>query len=137
MADTGELLIKEYEAINGHLRENIRQFVNWFSFFLTFNFVALGIFAATVHLWPQLRWLNWRYAVPGVFLFMHMLAFVAILTFRRYISAANNRIKRIILDTEANAESPIPAGFCKWMTDLMAAGFLVSYFAWFVVLFFY
>jgi hypothetical protein len=31
--------------------------------------------------------------------------------------------------------SPIPLRFCKWMTDPMAAGFLVSYFAWLLLLF--
>jgi hypothetical protein len=35
MNDQGGLVSKEYEALNAHLRENIRQFVNWFSFFLT------------------------------------------------------------------------------------------------------
>jgi hypothetical protein len=30
--------------------------------------------------------------------------------------------------------SPIPARFCRWMTDLMAAGFVLSYFAWLALL---
>jgi hypothetical protein len=137
MADASDLLSREYEAINGHLRVNIAQFVNWFSFFLTFSFVVLGAFAVTVHLWPQPGWIRWKYAVPGLFLFMHVLAFAAILTFRNYISAADRRVRQIILDTAANSQSPIPARFCKWMTDLMAAGFLASYFAWFVLLCFY
>jgi hypothetical protein len=38
---------KEYEAVNAHLRANIGQFVNWFSFFLTFSFAALAVFVAT------------------------------------------------------------------------------------------
>jgi hypothetical protein len=137
MPDASDLLFKEYEAINGHLRANISQFVNWFSFFMTFSFVALGVVAVTVHLWPQPSWITWKSAVPGLFLFMHMLACAAILTFRNYISATDRRVRQIILDTGATGHSPIPARFCKWMTDLMVAGFLVSYFAWFVLLCFY
>ena len=72
-------------------------------------------------------------ADPGALGPVRMLA----LTFRNYISAADRRVRQIILDTAANSHSPIPASFCKWMTDLMAAGFLVSYFAWFVLLCFY
>ena len=40
MADTNDLLAREYEAVNAHLRANIGQFVNWFSFFLTFSFAV-------------------------------------------------------------------------------------------------
>ncbi len=47
MADTSGLLAREYDAINAHLRANIGQFVNWFSFVLTFSFAALAVFVAT------------------------------------------------------------------------------------------
>jgi hypothetical protein len=109
MPDASDLLFNEYEAINGHLRANISQFVNWFSFFLTFSFVALEVVAVTVHLWPMPSWITWQSAVPGLFLFMHMLAFAGILTFRNYISAADRRVRQIILDAAANGQSPIPA----------------------------
>ncbi len=78
MADTSGLLVKEYEAVNAHLRANIGQFVNWFSFFLTFSFAALAVFVATGDRWPQPRLLNLGYAVPAVLLLMHLLAFGAI-----------------------------------------------------------
>jgi hypothetical protein len=131
MADASGLLAREYEAINAHLRANIGQFVNWFSFFLVFSFVALAVFVATGERWPQPRLLRLEYAVPAVLLLMHMLAFGAILTFRHYIAAADRRVGEIIAESGAAAgRSPIPVRFCKWMTDLMAAGFLVSYFAW-------
>jgi hypothetical protein len=58
MADTSGLLIMEYEAVNAHLRANIGQFVNWFSFFLTFSFAALAVFVATGDRWPQPRLLS-------------------------------------------------------------------------------
>ena len=54
MADMNDLLTGEYEAINAHMRANIGQFVNWFSFFLTFSFVALAVFVAVGDRWPQL-----------------------------------------------------------------------------------
>ena len=63
MADTSGLLIMEYEAVNAHLRANIGQFVNWFSFFLTFSFAALAVFVATGDRWPQPRLLS--LALPG------------------------------------------------------------------------
>jgi hypothetical protein len=84
MTDTRDLLVKEYEAVSAHLRANIGQFVNWFSFFLTFSFAALAVFVATGDRWPQPRLLPLGYAVPAVFLLMHLLAFAAILTFRHY-----------------------------------------------------
>jgi hypothetical protein len=133
MADMSGLLVKEYEAINAHLRANIGQFVNWFSFFLTFSFAALAVFVATGDRWPQPRLLSLGYAVPAVFLLLHVLAFGAILTFRHYIAKAK---------AEAGAEagaaagrSPIPVRFCKWMTNLMAARYLVSYFGWLLLFF--
>ena len=136
MADTNDLLAREYEAINAHLRANIGQFVNWFSFFLTFSFVALAVFVATGDRWPQPRLLRLEYAVPAVFLLMHVLAFVAILTFRHYIAEADRRVGQIVAEAgTAAGRSPIPVRFCKWMTDLMAAGFLVSYFAWLLLFF--
>jgi hypothetical protein len=136
MADTNDLLAREYEAINAHLRANIGQFVNWFSFFLTFSFVALAVFVATGDRWPQPRLLRLEYAVPAVFLLMHMLAFAAILTFRHYIAEADRRVGQIVAGAgTAAGRSPIPVRFCKWMTDLMAAGFLVSYFAWLLLFF--
>ena len=64
MADTNDLLAREYEAINAHLRANIGQFVNWFSFFLTFSFVALAVFVATGDRWPQPRLLRLRTPCP-------------------------------------------------------------------------
>ena len=136
MADTSDLLIKEYEAVNAHLRANIGQFVNWFSFFLVFSFAALAVFVATGDRWPQPRLLRLEYAVPAVFLLMHMLAFGAILTFRHYIAAADRRVGEIAAAAGAGSgRSPIPLRFCKWMTDLMAAGFLVSYFGWLLLFF--
>ncbi len=136
MADTSDLLIKEYEAVNAHLRANIGQFVNWFSFFLVFSFAALAVFVATGDRWPQPRLLRLEYAVPAVFLLLHLLALGAILTFRHYIAVADRRVCEIIAEAGAAAgRSPIPLRFCKWMTDLMAAGFLVSYFGWLLLFF--
>ena len=115
---------------------NISQFVNWFSFFLTFSFAALAAFVATGDRWPQPRLLSLGYAVPAAFLLLHLLAFGAILTFRHYIAAADRRVGEIVAEAGATAgRSPIPLRFCKWMTDLMAAGFLVSYFAWLLLFF--
>ena len=135
MADTNDLLAREYEAVNAHLRANIGQFVNWFSFFLTFSFAALAVFVATGDRWPRPRLLGLGYAVPAAFLLLHLLAFGAILTFRHYIADADRRVGQIVAEAGAEAgaaagRSPIPVRFCKWMTNFMAAGFLVSYFGW-------
>ncbi len=135
MADASGLLAREYEAINAHLRANIGQFVNWFSFFLTFSFAALAVFVATCDRWPRPRLLSLGYAVPAAFLLLHMLAFGAILTFRHYIADADRRVVEIIVEAGAAGRSPIPLRFCKWMTNFMAAGFLVSYFGWLLLFF--
>jgi hypothetical protein len=135
MADTSDLLAREYEAINAHLRANIGQFVNWFSFFLTFSFAALAVFVATGDRWPQPRLLSLGYAVPAAFLLLHMLAFGAILTFRHYIADADRRVVRSSPGPGWLRRSPIPVRFCKWMTNFMAAGFLVSYFGWLLLFF--
>ena len=130
-----DLLRQEYVEINGHLRANIAQFVNWFSFFLTFSFLALGVVVAFGQDWPAMQRPAIHRAVVIIFLLMHVLAFVAILTFRRYIATADERVKCIIDEIDERGISPIPVRFCQWMTDLMAAGFVLSYFAWFSLLF--
>jgi hypothetical protein len=43
MAAGADLLRQEYREVNAHLRANTTQFVNWFSFFLTFSLVAAAI----------------------------------------------------------------------------------------------
>ncbi len=138
MAEGHDLLAWEYEAVDAHLRANVGQFVNWFSLFLALALAALGAFAATADLWPRHPWLDWRYAVPGAFLFLHVLAFVGILTFRRYIAVADARLRQVAREAgAAEGRSPVPAGFHRWMTDLMAAGYVMSYFAWLGLLFFH
>jgi hypothetical protein len=130
-----DLLLSEFDEVNSHLRSNMNQFVNWFSFFLTFSFLALGAVVAFGQDWPAMQRPAIHRAVVIIFLLMHVLAFVAILTFRRYIASADERVRCIIGEVDERGISPIPVRFCQWMTDLMAAGFVLSYFAWFSLLF--
>jgi hypothetical protein len=135
MAAEADLLVKEYQEVNAHLRANMTQFVNWFSFFLTFSFVAAAIVVVATTYRPELHGLGLDYGVPIVFLLMHILAFIGILTFRRYITAAHCEVEAIIKRAGGIGGSPIPVRFCRWMTDLMAAGFVISYFTWLALLF--
>ena len=130
-----DLLIAEYRETNAHLRANTTQFVNWFSFFLTFSFIAAAAFATVSIGRPELRGSRFSYGVEVVFLLMHILALTGILVYRRYIVACHCKVEEIIAKTGVSGASPIPIRFCKWMTDLMAAGFVVSYFTWFAMLF--
>lgn len=127
-----DLLASEYEEVNAHLRANLGQFVNWFSFFLTFSFLSVAVFSAFR---AGLRGFALTYGVEIVFLLLHILVFAGIIIFRRYITAAHCRVEEITNLLGKAASSPIPLRFCKWMTDLMAAGFVVSYFTWFALLF--
>jgi hypothetical protein len=135
MAAGADLLLREYQEVNAHLRANTAQFVNWFSFFLTSSFVAAAIFLVTSAHRLELQGFALVYGVPIAFLLLHILAFVGILTFRRYITAAHCKVEEIIKQMGETGGSPIPVRFCQWMTDLMAAGFVISYFAWFSLLF--
>jgi hypothetical protein len=136
MMETGtDLLLREYQEVNAYLRTNMTQFVNWFSFFLTFSFVVISIFAAAAIYRPELHSFALIYGMQVVFLLMHILAFIGIITFRRYIGASHSRIEEIVKQLGHTGRSPIPARFCQWMTDLMAAGFVISYFSWFSMLF--
>jgi hypothetical protein len=135
MVDHAALLLQEYQEVNAHLRVNTNQFVNWFSFFLTLSLFAAVIFVVAPDYRPVLGKFAHRYAVQLVFLLMHIPAFVGILTFRRYILAADQKIEAITRQLGHSGNSPIPARFCQWMTDLMAAGYVVSYFIWFSLLF--
>src|SRR5689334_14067382 len=119
MVERTELLLREYDEINAHVRSNISQFVNWFSFFLIASFVALAVFVTGYRNWPGLH--PFFYAVLTVFLFLHILAFVSIVTFRRYISVSNARVVCVIREMAENVDSPVPTRFSQWMTDLMAA----------------
>jgi hypothetical protein len=127
-----DLVASEYQEVNAHLRANLGQFVNWFSFFLTFSFVAVAVFTAFR---AGLRGFALTYGIEIVFLLLHILAFAGIVIFRHYITAAHCRVEEITEQLGNAAKSPIPLRFCKWMTDLMAAGFVVSYFTWFALLF--
>jgi hypothetical protein len=135
MVDHAALLLQEYQEVNAHLRVNTNQFVNWFSFFLTLSLFAAVIFVVAPDYRPVLGKFAHRYAVQLVFLLMHIPAFVGILTFRRYILATDQKIEAITRQLGHSGNSPIPARFCQWMTDLMAAGYVVSYFIWFSLLF--
>jgi hypothetical protein len=134
-AGGSDLLLREYREVNAHLRANTAQFVNWFSFFLTFSFVVATIFLVTNEHRPGFRGVALEYGLPVVFLLLHVLAFVGILTFRRYITAAHCKIDQIIKLLGDTGGSPVPVRFSQWMTHLMAAGFIISYFVWFSLLF--
>jgi hypothetical protein len=130
-----DLLIREYQEINAHLRTNTTQFVNWFSLLLTFSLAAAATFLVTNGHRPGLRGMALEYGVPIACLVLHVLAFAGILIFRRYITAAHRKIDEIISSLGDKGGSPVPMRFSLWMTHLMAAGFVVSYFAWLVLLF--
>jgi hypothetical protein len=125
-----DLLIREYQEINAHLRTNTTQFVNWFSFLLTFSLVAAAAFLVANQHGSGLRGIALEYGIPTVCLILHVLAFAGILVFRHYIVAAHCKIDELISLLGDNGGSPVPVRFSLWMTHLMAAGFVVSYFAW-------
>ena len=125
----------ECAQINQHLTSNITQFVNWFSFFLLASFLGFGVFVFFRGSWPTLGGLGLENTVTLVSMAMHALAGAAILTFRHYISASDARVEAILRQTTSGGLSPIPLRFCKWMTNFMAAGYVISYFTWFSLLF--
>lgn len=137
MGSRMDLLHLEYQEVNAHLRANINQFVNWFSFFLTFDLVSAAAFVSVRIYGPEQHGFALRYGVPIVFILMHMLAFTGILIFRHYLIAAHSKVEEIIGQLGETGGSPIPLRFCRWMTDLMAAGFLLSYLVWFLLLLFW
>jgi hypothetical protein len=130
-----ELLLHEYREINAHLRTNTTQFVNWFSLFLIVSLVSAVVFVAADSHGSGLRGLILSYGVPIACLVLHVAVFAGILIFRRYITAAHCKIDEIIRLLGGDGGSPVPVRFSHWMTHLMAAGFVVSYFAWLALLF--
>ena len=131
-----DLLLQEYQEINAHLRTNTTQSVNWFSFLRTFSLVtATALLVTNVHR-SGLRGIALEYGVPIVCLILHVLVFAGILIFRHYIIAAHSKIDEIISLLGDKGGSPIPVRFSLWMTHLMAAGFVVSYFTWLSLLVF-
>jgi len=125
-----ELLLKEYSEINGHLRSNMALFVSWFSLALILGFTGVAL-AATYGNTPGLRLTR---AMEAILLLLHLLAFVGIFSFRRYIAASHRRILEIASQFGEMGRSPVPLRFCQWMTDLMAAGYVLSYFSWLALL---
>lgn len=128
-------LLAEYEEINQHLRSNTTQFVNWFSFFLLASFPAFGVFVFFRGQWPNLGGLGLENTVTLASMAIHALAGAAILTFRHYVAASSARVEAILQETGISGASPIPLRFYKWMTNFMAAGYVISYFTWFSLLF--
>lgn len=130
-----DLLLQEYREVNAHLRANITQFVNWFSFSLIFSFGAAAIFVAAAMSRPQMQGSALAYGAKTIALLLNVLALAGILTFRRYIAASHCKVEEIAKQIGGTGGSPIPVRFCQWMTDLMAAGFVLSYFTWFSLFF--
>jgi hypothetical protein len=135
MVEKNDGLLAEYAEINQHLRSNSSQFVNWFSFFLMASFLGFGVFVFFRGRWPTLGGIGLENTVTLVSMVMHALAGAAILTFRFYISASNARVEAVLRQTGVGGVSPVPLRFCKWMTNFMAAGYVISYFTWFTLLF--
>ena len=133
-ASETDLLVLDYREINAHLRTNTTAFVNWFSLFLTFGLVAAVAFLATGERPQGLRGLALRYGVPIACLLLHVIALAGILIFRHYVAAAHRKLDEIVRLLGDTGDSPVPVRFTLWMTHLMAAGFVVSYFAWFSLL---
>jgi len=129
-----DLLVREYQEINAHLRSNTGQFVNWFSFLLTFSLVTAGGVLVLDEHRQGWRGMALDYGLPIACLLLHVLAFAGILIFRHYIIAAHRKINDIIALLGDKHGSPVPVRFSLWMTHLMAAGFAVSYFAWLTLL---
>ena len=128
------LPVLEYQEINANLRSNTTAFVNWFSFFLTFSMVAAIAFLVTGEHRQGLRGLVLRYGVPIASLMLHVVALAGILIFRHYVTAAHRKLDELDKLLGDTGDSPVPVRFTLWMTHLMAAGFVVSYFAWFSLL---
>lgn len=137
MAVESDILKLEFQEANAHLRANIGQFVNWFSLFLLFSLVSIAVFSGVVIYGPERHGFILRRGVQIVFLLLHVLAFIGIFIFRRYVLAVHCRIEDIIQHLGGTVGSPIPLRFTKWMTNLMAAGFVLSYFLWFSLLLFW
>jgi hypothetical protein len=129
-----DLPVLEYREINAHLRANTTEFVNWFSFFLTASLVAAIAFLVTGEHRQGLGGLALRYGVPIACLLLHVIALAGILIFRHYVTAAHRKLDEIVRLLGDAGGSPVPLRFTLWMTHLMAAGFVVSYFAWFALL---
>ena len=125
-----DLSFLEYREINSHLRANTTEFINWFSFFLTFSLVAAVAYLVADEHRQGLRGLALQYGVPIVCLTLHVIAFAGILIFRHYVAAAHRKLDEIVKLRGDTGSSPVPVRFTLWMTHLMAAGFVVSYFAW-------
>jgi hypothetical protein len=128
-----DLPVLEYQEINAHLRANTTAFVNWFSFFLTLSLVAAAAYLVTGEQRQGLRGLALQYGVPIGCLVLHVVALAGILIFRRYVTAAHRKLDEIV-KLLGDSGSPVPVRFTLWMTHLMAAGFVLSYFAWFSLL---
>ena len=113
MVEHAALLLQEYQEVNAHLRVNTNQFVNWFSFFLTLRLFAAVMFVVAPDYRPVLGKFAHRYAVQLVFLLMHIPAFIGILTFRRYILAADRKVEAITQQLGHSGDSPRKfAGVC-------------------------
>ena len=129
-----DLPVLEYQEINAHLRTNTTAFVNWFSFFLTFSLAAALAFLVAGEHRQGLRGLTLRYGVPIACLMLHVIALAGILVFRHYVTAAHRKLDETVKLLGDTCGSPFPVRFTLWTTHWMAAGIVVSYFAWFALL---
>ena len=87
--------------------------------------VAIAFLVAGEHR-EGLRGLALQYGVPIACLMLHVIALAGILIFRHYVTAAHRKLDKIVTLLGYTGGSPVPVRFTRWMTHLMAAGFVVS-----------
>jgi hypothetical protein len=134
-----EIGLCEIKETNAHLRANTAQFVAWFSIFMLLSYFAAFAFVAARAWAPNWSGFALTFVAPAVVLILHILAFAGIAVFRRYAAASHCFVSNVgaAIAGQTEARSPVPARFYKWMTNLMAAGYLVSYFVWLALLIFH
>lgn len=120
------LIDDQYKEINNHVRHVMQLLVNWYTFFVASNIVAIGWTATT----DKNRLVRDNYllgcGIVGVFIVVNLLGVTALLFIRSYFIKTNNRITKMVLLIESDREihscfreSPVPISLFKLSSILM------------------
>ncbi|MBK1837329.1 hypothetical protein JHL17_07875 [Azospirillum sp. YIM B02556] len=124
----------EASEINNFARTAFSSLVQWYCFFFTFSFAALGFYLPLIEK-DFIKKSSTGYVVPLSFILMNSISLVALRILHFYILDVKNRSLKIQEYVGGNYRSPFPYRVWNTILILMSTSFFVSIFLWFYLIY--
>jgi len=125
--DTAEkFLLEEFKLIASGIQQAFQILASWFSFFFTFELVALGWITDAAH---KLGKMN-SIVVPLSFIGLHILAILALVLFNLSLRDSQRRVEKIRSAVGISVGDPIQYALYGGVSYLMGCSLLISFSVW-------